>query len=61
MELVGKLRIWANDFAEVSTKRSRWEVVYLSTPTFVILLRTTHFRAATLPQIDSILFDVILK
>ena len=25
MELVGKLRIWANDFAEVSTKRSRWE------------------------------------
>ena len=23
MELVGKLRIWANDFAEVSTKRSR--------------------------------------
>ena len=61
MELVGKLRIWANDFAEVPTKRSRWEVVYLSTPTFVILLRTTHFRVATLPQIDSILLDVILK
>ena len=37
------------------------KVVYLGTPTFLILWRTTHFLAATLPQIDSIMLDVILK
>lgn len=37
------------------------KIVYLGTPTLVIIWRTTHFLAATLPQIDSIMLGVIVK